>query len=553
MRQKCVLSSVIVLLSVLNARPLLAQDRGHELWDRDGNRGQSGFRSIVSITICAPGVSNSLSNCPSDTVDTQKSVLAPGGGPLINTYGGLAATADEHSTIFPPGTIPGHSDYLFWVATQTAAGTAVGTDLSGLVVLTGGSGPDGSGQWTLDYAADFGRYYPANQAGSQNGQIFLSAMSHLTCPTSSDPTKQDPTFDLNYADPGTVFVDPIIWEHGSAGRLLMLYEGTNRCIGEKGGSNDGNNFYSTLGVATSLDYGHTWPTYRNNWVVPLPAQNSSAGPQDPLGAFGSGVCFGNDCGLPPPADYGRYAVLSPHTTVADLIATGAKPSGNFGDSEPSAFVDNVHGDDGAGHYVYVVDSYQPPDGLNSGLAVARAWLNGGTAPLEFMKWNAGSFSEPGLGSSGGVSTPIFPVDDSKYQSCLASQQNMTSGAISYVEKTQQYLLTFVCASPNDPATQKGSKGSAWFYSTLDASRYDLSDQNLWSAPQEIVGSWQDFVDQPIGPDSTCLSSAWYPSFMSLDHAPGHLGTDGYMFYLDGCLDAVPGRKFSTRMFKIATK
>lgn len=399
----------------------------------------------------------------------------------------------------------------------------MGTDLSGLVVLTGGSGPDSNGQWTLDYARDFGQYSPNNPPGEQNGQIFLSAMSHHICPKSPDPTMQDPTFDLNYADPGTIFLDSSVRSQGDRGRLLMLYEGTNRCIGDKGGNNDGNNFYSTLGVATSLDYGHTWPSYRNNWVA-LPGQNSSAGPNVPLGAFGSGICFGNDCSVPPPAGYGRYAVLSPHTTAADLVLLGAKLTDNFGDSEPSVFVDDIHGDDGPGHYVYAVDSYHSPDDTNQGLTVSGAWLDGGTAPLRFMKWNGSSFSEPGMGNAGGVSALIFPVDNTRYQNCLAAQQNITSGAISYVEETQQYLLTFVCTSPNDPVSQTGKKGSAWFFSTMDAKRSDLSGQTQWSTPQEIVGSWQEFVEQMTGLNTTCSSSAWYPTYMSLHHAPGHLST-----------------------------
>jgi hypothetical protein len=146
------------------------------------------------------------------------------------------------------------------------------------------------------------------------------------------------------------------------------------------------------------------------------------------------------------------------------------------------------------------------------------------------------------------------IHDAKYQNCLSSQQNIAYGAISYVEETQQYLMTFVCSSPNDPATQKGrKKGSAWFYSTLDASRYDLSDQNQWSLPQEIIGSWQEFVDEFAGTPEECPFSAWYPSFMSLDHAPGHLGTMGYEFYLSGCFGNVKGRQYSTRMFTITTK
>lgn len=38
----------------------------------------------------------------------------------INQWGGLSTLADEHSTVFPPGTFKGHpNDYLFFVASKT--------------------------------------------------------------------------------------------------------------------------------------------------------------------------------------------------------------------------------------------------------------------------------------------------------------------------------------------------------------------------------------------------------------------------------------------------
>jgi hypothetical protein len=107
--------------------------------------------------------------------------------------------------------LPGHSDYLFFVATRTSLQTGV----SGLTVLTGRSGPT-NGHWTLDFAPDFGLYHPNNPPGQQNGQIFLSAMAHDLCPEST--YSPDATFDLNYAAPGTVFVDPT----SGSGRLAQL-------------------------------------------------------------------------------------------------------------------------------------------------------------------------------------------------------------------------------------------------------------------------------------------------------------------------------------------
>jgi hypothetical protein len=46
---------------------------------------------------------------------------------------------------------------------------------------------------------------------------------------------------------------------------------------------------------------------------------------------------------------------------------------------------------------------------------------------------------------------------------------------------------------------------------------------------------------------------FYPTLMSLDKKPGHLGTSGYVFYLWGCQTAStppPGRQYSSRAFTI---
>jgi len=78
--------------------------------------------SVVSISICAASGAVAGS-CPNGAMDTAQVVLAPGGGP-VNSYGGLDTLADEHSTILPPGTLPGHTDYLFFVAARTNLNTS---------------------------------------------------------------------------------------------------------------------------------------------------------------------------------------------------------------------------------------------------------------------------------------------------------------------------------------------------------------------------------------------------------------------------------------------
>ena len=124
-------------------------------------------------------------------------------------------------------------------------------------------------------------------------------------------------------------------------------------------------------------------------------------------------------------------------------------------------------------------------------------------------------------------------------------------SISYVEDAQQYLLTFVCDSPGDPALgQKAgsmARGAAWFWSTS----YDLSDQTQWTPPREISGSWSEFDNTGGCPDY----KGYYPSFMSLGKSAGHLSLTGYAFYLWGCQGGgTPGgRQFSSRAFTITQR
>jgi hypothetical protein len=146
------------------------------------------------------------------------------------------------------------------------------------------------------------------------------------------------------------------------------------------------------------------------------------------------------------------------------------------------------------------------------------------------------------------------------------------GSISYVPETNQYLLIFLClsdtdfANPPNPARSGDpeQKGAAWFYSTLDASQYDLSRQDKWSTPTEISGSWhwlesnekkpQDGAKSgSTDPNPYCVYDGWYPSFMSLGTASGYLSRSGYAFSMDGCTDGSAGqaRRYLSRMFNIS--
>lgn len=107
------------------------------------------------------------------------------------------------------------------------------------------------------------------------------------------------------------------------------------------------------------------------------------------------------------------------------------------------------------------------------------------------------------------------------------------------------MLVFVCTSPVDPATlsakglHPGQRGAALFYSTLSASRYDLSEQARWTKPRMIANSWQPLGANKHGSD--CVYTDWYPTLMSDGAAPGYLGAGGYVFAMSGCTDRSAGR------------
>ncbi len=547
---------------------------------------------------------------------TPLNILTP-----INQWGGLSSLSDEHSTVFPPGTFKDYpNDYLFFVASKTALQTMLQDDLtggndrgeSGLVVLRS-PGPDSLGYWYLDFAPTYGVYPPSqnNPSGETNAQVFLSAMDHHVCPSASETILQDQTFDLNYAAPGSVLIDPTVGTSNGSEKdgMLAVYEGANKCVGILGGASS-KIFYSTIAIATSGDQGLRWPAYRSNppsFTPPLlPEQDPTAGPNAPNGASGEGVCFGNDCEVSPPSTYGRFPVLNTPVTIAVADETGSPLGANTGDGEPSAFIDDVSLFNTGLPYLYIIHGYAPgpidlgipysdPRGRGN-LTIARAQLNGGVEPLKFIKWfgtsvsypttsgsfdltlvpfqcppgqecpapmsNAGLSTDGPAGIGGGLESPIFPTTDATssntpqvYQTCQASTQGQQNASISYVPDTQEYVLTFVCLFPanigptgapaNDP-----QGGAAWFFSTLDATQYDLSRQDKWSPPQMIKGSWREFSQS-----APCAFDGWYPSFMSQGRQPGRLSLEGFVFSMDGCLDEFAGkpRQYRSRRFKIFTE
>ncbi len=497
---------------------------------------------IQKISVCtSTPTSAGQGSCPSGTYDTHQFVLGPNGQDINRD--GPSGTTDEHASVLPVDkncTILFTCQYLFYVA----SGTAMQHDF-GTVVLQGHV--DLNGTWHLEYAPGYGQYLGGN------GVVFRSPDKQDHCPlvTDNNPADQDPTFDLGYAASVSVVADPT----SPPGNLLEVYEGVNGCFGTTGGFhyNNGGHPYITIGVATSADNGKRWPTYRGSTTFSfaiLPFPNWQQGPNMPLGAFGAGVCVGNDCSTTPPDTYGRYAVLAPPASLADIMKMGVPLCNQIGDTVPSAFVDDMN--PGMQPYLYVMHTYIPgdlagcgvggpplPGGKRSAMAIARAPLNGGTARLAFEKWNGLSWAGPGVG---GIEAGILDSYTS-FGACGADRQSKYMGSINYFPDTGQYILFFACNSPGDP--KKGqvtnTYGAAWMYSVTK----NLSDPASWSEPKEVEGSWEKF--ETGGP----IYKGWYPTFMSLGQQEDHLTNQGYAFYLYGDAGkATITRNYSSRRFTI---
>src|SRR5262249_55503972 len=220
------------------------------------------------------------------------------------------------------------------------------------------------------------------------------------------------TFDMHYASAGSIVKDPT----APPGSLLMVYEGTNACVGNSGGNIFGNNADNIrLAIASSFDYGRTWPHNCGNSnfaYVPLPEVNQSQAPNKPMGAWGADVCMGNcppssSPSPAPPDSYGRYAVVTPSPSL-DSIMQGPALNQKFGEQEISGFVDDVA--PGPTRYLYA----------NWGnMKIGRAQLNGESARLNILKWDGAYFESTGIG---GPESSILPANGS-FQNCLAPQQN----------------------------------------------------------------------------------------------------------------------------------
>ncbi len=511
-------------------------------------RAQSAPRAptIESISICDSSGTVATSSCPGGTKDTYQKVLSINGGSINKD---VPYATDEHSSIIPPQAGCWVCAYRFFVSSGTRLNSGIG-----LAVLASSlNRPPFKPRWQLGFDQGTGHY--CKQPGDcAFGTVFRAPMVKSDCPANNQ-TRPDSTFDLNSAA-GSVVIDPT----APTGNLLLVYEGVNGCIGSKGSKPAGNGF-STIGVATSLDSGVTWPTYNGRpnlfTFTPLPYGNTTQGPDRSLMAFGNTVRFGNDRTSTPPQTYGRYAVIAQSETLASALKLGLPFCGPTGELAPSAFVDDLH--PGGQTYLYVVHNYIPgvtpapgatcyPSGGNH-MAISRALLNGGKGALTFS---------PGLGGTEqNILANYTSTNDCGNPNHL---QKRTMGSISYLQDTKQYILFFVCDSLADPRPLPGEPnpkklGAAWMYSvskdTSDSTNIDLSDPAEWGEPQEVVGSWEAFED------GVALYKGWYPTFMSLALEQDHLTTTGYVFYTYGCPSGINNcqqnpRYYSSRSFTITT-
>jgi len=283
------------------------------------------------------------------------------------------------------------------------------------------------------------------------------------------------TFDENYAAPGSVVQDPML----PAGNLIMVYEAENHC---PGGVNQFP-FYGTTGFARSSDNGKTWP------------------------APESGVLGGPS----------RYPVLQ----TSDPPPTTSH--GYLGDAIPSAFVDkNANGE----YYLYITYTSYPTERTH--VARAKLGVQSSGAPLSFLKWYNGSFSQPGIGGSESAVTSS--------PGCPGSQFN---SEISYNDDLGMYVLIFVCESGSAGLVTMG-----WYYST--ATSLDLQD---WTAPQMILNSQYTVTTPCPGQTTGNQVDGLYPSFMSPGAAAGHTKLTGTAFFFSGCSGAGT-RQMMSRAFTI---
>jgi hypothetical protein len=424
--------------------------------------GRSSALTVAGALAASMLVALALAQAPQNGARHPRSIMSFSVGPDQDLVypGDLPALPDEHTTFLPIR--PGSGTYLVFAASMRGRGPA------GTVVL------QTSDLKTFTYAADY------------KSPVMVPPVNFLGC----NPA-HDSEFDESYSAPGSVVQDPT----RPAGNLIMIYQAENHCPGGVWQRQ----FYATVGLARSTDFGKTWPA-----------------PID--GEFG-----GRD----------RRPVLK--MAAAEPTAHETSPI-YMGNAIPSAFVDT---NDKGEHYIYVPYIFAG-QGANGYQRMARARLEdddpGSNDParrLTFTKWYKGAFSEPGIGGLDGGVTPG--------RGCTGGQNQ---SQISYNDAIEQYLLTFVCVSLQGQPGNFKPYQAAWYYSTATS----LELQN-WTMPQLIQNS-QFPVTTGCAYDGSGRSfDGWYPSFVSPNHAEGRLGENGQVFFMSGC--ETQKRRFMSRTFTIS--
>ena len=318
-------------------------------------------------------------------------------------------------------------------------------------------------------------------------------------------------FDEQYAAPGSVLQDP-------QGNMIMVYESEIHCPYSSGGGAVG---WISVGVAHSLN--RDKPTGVNDIIWP--------GPVAAPGYENNWLDYGN----------GRYAVL----TIPGVPQTKGEFEGFYGNSLPSAFIDDVN--PSGEKYLYVLYNFTgspttKPDGK---IHIARAKLNArnnGRTPekLQFKKWYNGGWNAPG------IQTNMANIEDDGINpaGCEGVPSADSNAQLTYNEALGLYMLTYVCHR-YDCSTKRCKRiNVSWYYRTT----HDLSTQN-WSAPRLIENSTRATINKTDGNGKVySYEDGDYPTFMTPGCAPGHIGLTGYAFLLNG--DSLGDRVYARRKFVI---
>lgn len=114
--------------------------------------------------------------------------------------------------------------------------------------------------------------------------------------------------------------------------------------------------------------------------------------------------------------------------------------------------------------------------------------------------------------------------------------------IAYIDPLRRYVMTFVCIIQPCPSAKNCRPQSlSLFYSTATS----LSAQD-WTIPRPIQHSTYAYRTDPKG---GWTQDGAYPSFVSPECKPGHLGNSGEVFLLKGNPTG-PDREFVARTFEI---